>query len=280
MNKTEITYIYDGTFEGWLSAVFSAFYNKHNVVRIAVEEHLQATFTETVMHIETDEIKAARVAQGIQNKLGELVYQKIWCAFLSYEESKETELYHYVKLGFSLKNGRTLINHLTDEHVAAVHKMDFRVNREAHLLKGFVRFNEMEGGVYYAAITPDNNVLPVIMPHFVDRFGYAMPFIIHDKTRGIAGLYAGKGWHIADVHEATLPRLGPNEAHYMRLWRGFYNAIGIKERKNPLCKRNMCPAKFWPNMLEMKPELSIEALEPTTKAEELDAGTPAHPLLK
>ena len=258
---SDVAYVYDGSFEGWLTAVFDAYDMGQHPVQVAEEENLQIRFDTSVRLIVTDEPHAERVRTGLIRRLGSEVYEKIWLAFLSCLPNRGTELYEYVRLGFSLgTKGRTVVDHLTDEHVIAVDTMSRRVGREAHLLKGFVRFNEMEGGVYYAVITPDNHVLPVIMPHFVDRFGYTMPFIIHDKTRGIAGLYGGKSWYLTAAHDLTLPDLGADEAHYMALWKRFYDAIGIKERENPRCKRNLCPEKFWPNMLEMKPDIKTASV--------------------
>ena len=34
-------------------------------------------------------------------------------------------------------------------------------------------------------------------------------------------------------------------------WKGFYDAIGITERENPLCRMRMMPKMYWRNMPEM-----------------------------
>ncbi len=250
----DIAYIYDGSFEGLLTAVFHAFNDKQSPRVIETEEDLQPMFGELVRTIDTDEALAERVRAGVLKRMGPEIYERLWIAFLSCLPDKATELYSYIRFGFSLGDkARRIEDHLTNSHIMAVNKMSRRAGHEAHLLKGFVRFNELTGGkVYYAKITPDNNVLPILMPHFVDRFGSTFAFVLHDAGRGIAGFYGGADWYIADASGMTLPEVSENDQKYTELWKSFYTAVGIKERRNPRCRMNLCPKKFWPNMPELR----------------------------
>ena len=39
-----------------------------------------------------------------------------------------------------------------------------------------------------------------------------------------------------------------------KLWKEFFNTIGIKERKNLKCQKNFMPKKYWKNIIEMEKE--------------------------
>ena len=61
------------------------------------------------------------------------------------------------------------------------------------MLRQFIRFSKLEGGIYYGEITPEHNVVAMLMPHFVSRF-QIQPFIIHDKTHRLCGVSDTKTW--------------------------------------------------------------------------------------
>ena len=132
------------------------------------------------------------------------------------------------------------------------------------MLRQFVRFARMEGGVFYGAITPQYPVLPLIMPHFAERF-QVQPFILHDKTHGQAGVFDTREWVIASTEGLALPDSTADEAFYRRLWKTFYDTVAIKERTNYNLRRNHMPKKYWKNMVEMQP--SPEELFPSRFAD-------------
>ena len=42
------------------------------------------------------------------------------------------------------------------------------------------------------------------------------------------------------------------ELGYQKLWKSFYNALAIEERRNEKLRQQHCPKRFWENMTEMK----------------------------
>ena len=63
-------------------------------------------------------------------------------------------------------------------------------------LKGFTRFSELENGVLYSKISPKNNILAFLMPHFVDRFPMEN-FMIYDERRNLFGIHpAQRDWYL------------------------------------------------------------------------------------
>jgi hypothetical protein len=108
--------------------------------------------------------------------------------------------------------------------------------------------------ILYARVAPDHEVLEFIAPHFADRFK-CDPFIIHDTKRGRAVVAWQKRWYIVDFTEkdATLLRDTAGEMTYQDLWRSYFDALAIRERKNSRCQRNLMPARYWQDLPEMQP---------------------------
>ncbi len=240
-------YSYDGSFDGFLTAVFVAYSNREIPEEIVEYGNLQEVFGRIVREIETSEIHARRVEAGIIKSIGSPCFEKIWQTFLSGEADKATLLYRYVKRGFEI--GRRIYNDIAHCDVLPIEKMHLAITHEAHLLTGFTRFSEMEGGVYYAKISPKNSVVPLIMPHFADRFS-VQPFLIFDSVHYLAGVYDMKSWYLVETDSLNVPQPDENELNYRRMWQGFYKAITIQERMNPVCRRSNMPLRYWANMTE------------------------------
>ena len=248
-DKPNTVYVYDGSFDGFLCAIFAAFEERPR--DIASEYGYQPMFFDKVKTIETDPVKSERVITGINKKLGNFAYEKIYYAWLSLAPDAAITAFDWLKLAF--KQGGRIEEMLNDDRVIKINTLVRRVGREGHLLKGFIRFGELKGGLYFAEIEPKYNVLPVIMPHFCDRFN-SMPFIIHDKSHRMAGVYDTKEWFLTPSDDMKMPVYTDCEQKYQDLWKTFYDTIGIKERYNPRCRRNLMPKYFWKNMVEVKGE--------------------------
>ena len=130
------------------------------------------------LEIRTDDAKAERVIAGVKKSLGADGYAQVWTCFQSNSVYKEDIIYKYIRFG--MKIGRVIHQKITDERVMRLQKLVSLVGREAGMLRQFIRFSKLEGGIYYGEITPEHNVVAMLMPHFVSRF-QIQPFIIHDK---------------------------------------------------------------------------------------------------
>lgn len=257
---TDLIYLYDDTFEGLMTAVFEAYAHRPMPDHIQ-SQNCQQTLGARYVEITTDDAKAERVINGVRKRIGQDDYEMVWTAFLSDCEDKGDRIYAYIRLGMEI--GSKIHLRLADERVLAVNKINSLVGREAHLLLQFIRFSKLEGGIYCGEITPQYSVLPLLMPHFAGRFNI-QPFIIHDKTHGQAGVFDRKEWVIVSTENMQLPDMAEEEAVYRRLWRHFYDTVAIKERYNPVCRRNHMPKKYWKNMVELQP--APEELHPDKAA--------------
>ena len=111
--------------------------------------------------IETDQAKARRVYQSLDKKLGAEGKRLVVQGFLTCLEEKELHLWRFLRLGYQLGPGFT--RGLADERVAAVWKAVQHLTGEAHLLKGFTRFSEIDG-VLVGRLNPRTGCSPCCGP--------------------------------------------------------------------------------------------------------------------
>lgn len=248
-NRRDIIYLYDGSFEGLLTAVFESFSFHEIPMNILVNSNVQETLDMNYYYVNTDTEKAYRVQKSITQKISRYTMHNIFFTYLSTCSDKEMKILAYIHRCF--KYGKSVNSRINDKYVGAVCDAALSVGNEAHKLKGFIRFLELSNGVYYGKISPKARILPALILHFKERFN-SMPFIIHDLTHEECLVYNGKS---AEIYKTdTIPKLdiSDNEEHYKALWREFYNTVAIKERHNPKCQMNNMPKRYWQHLTEME----------------------------
>ena len=112
---------------------------------------------------------------------------------------------------------------------------------------GLLRFH-LQGGVYVADIRPAYDILPLITSHFVDRFG-SQPFVIRDKHYGQALVHYRENSAILPMEDFTPLALEEGDA-FEQMWKRYYKALTIEERKNLRLMQQHMPKKYWENILE------------------------------
>ncbi len=241
------TYLYDGTFNGFLTLVFDCYCTKTLPQKIFPEMEYFSNFLDTPIFIETDFEKSKRVFYGIEKNIGYTTLYNTYYAFLSNEKEKEIFLLKYLCNGFEF--GPEINNRLTISYVFKVMNMKKRSFGECHRLKGLLRFQEVGRNLYYASIHPDNNIIEPLGQHFINRLPN-QNFIIHDKTRNVCLLYNGKEYKIVDSTNLKIPNISEEEQKYQELWKLFFKTISISERKNPRCQMQYMPKKYWKDLIE------------------------------
>lgn len=73
-----IKLIFDDTFEGFLTAIYDAFYSKEEVTYIGLEDNLDVDMLTKKIHVKTDLIKYAKVKDAIICKIDPLALNKIY----------------------------------------------------------------------------------------------------------------------------------------------------------------------------------------------------------
>lgn len=242
-----LDYIYDGSFDGLLTAVYEAYYRKETPERIMSEQSYQENLLSTKLYVETDTVKANKVYQAIKNKISYDALKNVFYVFLSELPEAGTIIYHYLKLGWKI--GNQVDKHLTDERVLTVHDISRKVGRERHLMLGFIRFRQLEGNIYYAPMEPQYNIVGLVAGHFASRLAN-QNWIIHDVRRGLGAVYNRKEWIITNIDVKEL-KFSEEERNYQQLWKEYFNNIAIKHRFNPVLQKSNMPTKYWKHLVEL-----------------------------
>jgi probable DNA metabolism protein len=133
-----------------------------------------------------------------------------------------------------------------------------QLHREKHRFEAFVRFAQLGDGTYFATIDPDFDVLPLITPHFTDRYADQV-WIIYDTRRRYGMHYDGRT--VQEVRFDFLPAPSgvrttevesPHEDLYQRLWGVYYQSVNIPARRNLKLHRRHVPVRYWKYLTEKK----------------------------
>ena len=249
LDLSDIYYTYDGSFDGLLTVIHTAVYSRIVPKGIFTEDLLQLSFNARYIKIETDSEKATKVMKAVNMNLGKNGSRRLYYVFLSDFPEKDMIIYKYMMLGF--KNGIITNAALSDDTVASAFKIAENVSRETEKFRQFVRFSVMDWGVQYARFVPKNNILPILTPFFVNRLKI-IPFVLHDLTHDLCAVYDTKNWYITSSEGLTMPDISENEKKARELWQAFFDAISIKERKNPKLQKQMMPARYFKDVWTIK----------------------------
>ncbi|HUP12717.1 MAG TPA: hypothetical protein VM187_10905, partial [Niastella sp.] len=93
--------VYDGSFEGFLSAVFDIYEHRYDHVEFSNDEHYQSTIFGAAHIVATDEAKTKRVWQGLKQKLSAAGLSNVYKTFLSEKQGIEVILLYYIRYVFT-----------------------------------------------------------------------------------------------------------------------------------------------------------------------------------
>lgn len=240
-----VAYEYDATFDGFLCCVFESFERKETPSDIRAFDAPQLTLG-PARAIETDMEKASRVRRSIPKKIGPDALLLLKNVFLTFLEQKELTMLLFLQMGFQM--GPNVMRHLTDDTVAALQKAERHLLNESHRYKQFIRFSDARG-VLSSVIKPLNKVIPVIAPHFIDRYPEEV-FMIYDATYGMALVHRPGEAAIIPVDSFVMEDPGEEELMYRELWCEYYDTIAVEGRYNPKCRMNHMPKRYWDQMTE------------------------------
>ena len=242
-----IDYIYDGSFDGLLTVIWHHYYTDR-AAGIFTEENFQPSFLQGSFTVTTEPAKADRVYRAIRSKISEYDLKGVYRAWLSCDSEKEMKILRYVVLGF--REGHRTSSLHGNPIVADYQAIQKKISAESERMLQFVRFSVMKGGVLYARIQPDNDVIELAAPHFSDRFRND-PFIIHDVGRDKAVIsYKGR-WYVSAFHPEQIPAASAEEEEYRRLWKQYFDNIAIMERKNTRCQNHFIPDRYRKHLTEI-----------------------------
>ncbi|WP_299123156.1 TIGR03915 family putative DNA repair protein [uncultured Winogradskyella sp.] len=250
--------IYDGTFDGFLSAVFYVFEHKIGDVSIRNGFDVQETMFSENETIMSEEAKANRVWKGLKSKLSAQGSYHIYYAFLSEKPGVENVLLDYIRYAFENTNADKDYSHPSVLKIAQIAKM---VGREKHRMEAFVRFRLTKDGIYFASIEPDFNVLPIILKHFKRRYA-DQKWVIYDIKRHYGLFYDLDTVDIInmdfpanfDFTKTNSDYFADQEFEFQKLWKDYFKATNIKSRKNMKLHVRHVPKRYWKYLSEKQPD--------------------------
>ncbi|HPU63573.1 MAG TPA: TIGR03915 family putative DNA repair protein [Mobilitalea sp.] len=248
----------DNSIDGIFTAVYEAWSSGYGHDNVMIEELCEKNdysnmqlFSEYVT-VKTDLNKALKVSRSIKQKISEEAFEIVCRVALSDYRQKGDLIYRFLILGFHL--GRDVVNHLSNDVVNQMLKINRNVGNEVHHFLGFLRFSQLDNNVLVSVIHPKNNILSLLAPHFADRLPQEK-FIIFDGGRNLCVLHVpGRPWIISDIPEtgSDIVKELENNDIYKELWKTFFENIAIKERTNLKLQRNNLPLRYRNDMTEFQ----------------------------
>lgn len=251
-----IVFRYDKTFEGLLSVVFDAYSRKMFPDKLLNETEIEPMFTTELHMVVTDSENSNRVWSGVQKKLSKSAINMISAVWLSEDIDSDFLIFRFICKVFD--NNISIETNFGDEVVLKMAQLAKKVNREAEHLRQFTRLQKAADDMYFAAVAPAYNALPLSIAYFEDRFA-DQKWVIYDMTRKYGFYYDliksveitlnGEDTHLL-TGKLDENLMAEDEKLFQELWRGYFKALTIKERINLKLQRQHMPKRFWKYLTE------------------------------
>ncbi|MXV37809.1 DUF4130 domain-containing protein [Flavobacteriaceae bacterium Ap0902] len=250
--------IYDGTFEGFLSAVFDAYDLKLKDVQIKKEQDDLPDLFAQKIHVTPEEEKSERVKHKLIDLLGNSGFKNLWKVTLSELPSVEEVLWGVIR--YAIKQNKNILKDYGNLYVIQLYDILKKLSRERHRMTAFVRFKQASDGNYYASIEPDFDVLPLISTHFKNRYA-DQKWFIYDSRRNYAIYYDLNTVTPLEI-QGTLTNNNQNtpavlsiewdetEKEFQKLWQNYFSSTNIPSRKNTKLHLQYVPKRYWKYLTE------------------------------
>lgn len=253
--KQQVVLTYDGSLEGFLSCVFATYEEKLQVAEILPPEKNHGQLFSETREIITDYEKAKRVWNSLKKKSSAAGLRDMKFAFLSEIEGMEKQLLAMIR--YVIAEDAAVDRDFSHPAVLKVSQAAKKVGREKHRMEAFVRFRLTRDNIYFAAIEPDFNVLPLIKSHFKSRYA-DQKWIIYDLKRNY-----GLAYDLQEVTFITMnldPAIGisgapeaffhTSEISFQKLWDQYFTSTNIKSRANEKLHVQHLPKRYWKYLTE------------------------------
>ncbi|CAN5193832.1 TIGR03915 family putative DNA repair protein [soil metagenome] len=247
--------VYDGSFEGLLTAVFEIYEYKFPQPFIARDAATTGSLFGNTHTVETNAEKSNRVYKKLKAVTSAKTIRQLYDAYLSEIKEIENVLLRFIQ--YAVQSSFTIENDFTNADVLLIQQTSKKVNREKHRMKAFVRFQLTKDNLYYCIIQPDYNVLPLIGKHFQERYA-DQRWLIYDGLRKYGLYYNGDTVAEVQMHfEANLNNAqnlatlhDEKEELYQQLWKQYFSSVNIQARKNMKLHIRHMPKRYWRYLVE------------------------------
>jgi len=246
--------IYDGTFEGLLTAIFEIYERKLNHVKMEKGEWYTSALFENLIKVNTDKVRASRVLKGLRQKLSAAGIQRLYIAHMAELENEDDIIVGFIRYAFD-----TPVNieeNYGNKYVMRISEIVGMMRREKHRMEAFVRFQKLKDDSFYAAVEPDFNVLPLLIKHFKSRYA-DQRWIIYDIKRSYGLYYNMHDTEFISLEFSAASHPGKvitafceDEGIYQHLWKNYFHSVNIPARKNTKLHLRHIPKRYWKHLTE------------------------------
>lgn len=251
--------LYDGSFEGLLTAVFEIYEYKIQQPCICKNAEATGSLFGVTHVVHTDTYKSDRVYKKLQDKLSKNALPQLYKSFLSELKDIENVLFRYIQYMINSKQG--MENDYSNADVLMVQQTSKKVHREKHRMEAFVRFQLTKDQLYYCIVQPDYNVLPLICKHFETRYA-SQRWLIYDGLRKYGLYYDLEKTEVVEMSfdvdtnnkQNTKALYDEQEELYQKLWQQYFSSVNIAARKNMKLHIQHMPKRYWKYLIEKQPQ--------------------------
>lgn len=242
-------YSYDGSDVGLLTLLAVTVPRGIKPRTIGVEPPPQKDLFNAPVTVATDPELAERFRVELSHRLSPASLEQLRRVWYADHPGRELVICRFLLLVW--QEGGRVGAMLAHPDVVPLWKLAQQVGREAHRYLGFVRFRETASNYYYAALAPGHRVLPLIASHFADRFR-DQHWVLHDlrHREGIVHDATRRRWLLLPMAAEGDPELTPAEETFQSLWRSYFAALAIGERRNLSLQQGKVPLKVRPWLVE------------------------------
>ena len=251
-------YRYDGTFAGFLTCAWDALEDGTEPSAFLLPGDGATLWEER--QVAADQGRARRLYAALSRRVSPAFQKLIARGFLTCLAEKELALLTLIRRG--LREGDRVRLDLSDPVMARVNLALTKMWTEWDHLKGFVRFSELDS-VLVGEIEPKNRVLPLLAPHFAERYS-GERLALYDRTHHELFLSHLGRWKLLPAEDFRMDPAGTEEQTFRAMWRKYYQTIAIEGRINPALRRSHMPKRYWGLLTELQPEPDPQGLTSRT----------------
>jgi len=192
--------VYDGSFNGFLSAVYTAFDHPFRVADISADREKQKSLFAETLTVETDLVKAKKVWGGIEDRQYQAV-KKIYFAFLSERKGVEILLFRYIAALFGRATGTEHTN--SESLLARIEPLALLVEQEKRRVEAAMKMRGRDGQSNFLALQPRYDILPLLTRNFRTRFPNR-PWLLYDEKRHYGLYYHNRGMRILRLNQKEM----------------------------------------------------------------------------
>jgi probable DNA metabolism protein len=256
VDDLQMIYVYDGTWDGLMCLVHRTAQDERIPREILRPADLEGGFLFEAATVENDPQVAAATATVLKKRVSARLLSWVWFALLSHDGHREGRnvdmaIWQALARSWALwKIGKRGEMDLADDYIHVVRRAASLTSGEYNKYLGLTRFKDV-GGIFYAELEPDRDVLTLLADHFSARLS-DQKWVIHDLRRKKAAVYdtGAAKWFITDMDIPRAPSPTAQEKEIQELWREFYRSTTTRQRLNYRTQRGHMPKKYWKHLVE------------------------------